>query len=401
MPIRLVSLILAIFCVGTAELVPSGMLHELSDDLAVSISTAGLLVAVYALTMAFGGPLVTLLTTRIERRTLMTGLLAVSVVGNIVSASAGSYAVLVVGRIITAIIHGTFVALCVVAAGSMVPKEKAGSAVAATQLGINLATVLGVPLGTFVGQHFGWRTTFSTIAVLGVAAALLVWVTVPTAKGATDNAGVARELKVFKKWDVLGTVLATALCSGGMFTLITYMVPLLTDVSGFADSWVPGLLIAYGVGSIVGNMIGGRLADRALMASIIGLSTLLTVTLALYWLVSPVMALSGLFVFLFSVATFALIPGLQTRVLSTAAEAPTLSLTANMSAFGVGAAVGSWYGGEVIDLGLGVRAVPLAAAVLTALGTLVVVQLALSERRRRREPAGHASDTVTVTAAGV
>ncbi|MFH9422932.1 MFS transporter [Streptomyces sp. NPDC017529] len=382
MPFRLAVLILAIFCVGTAELVPSGMLGDLSEDLSVSIPTAGLLVTVYALTMVVGGPLITALTTRVRRKYLLVGLLALFVAGNVISTFAGNFGVLVAGRMVTAVIHGTFLAVCVVTAGGMVAKEKAGSAVAGMQLGINLATVLGVPLGTLIAQHYNWRVTFGIVAGLAVLAALLILAVIPD-DGESSGSAAAHELRVFKKWSVLGTVLATVLCSGGMFTLITFMVPLLTNVGGFPASWVPVVLVAYGVGSILGNLIGGRFANRSIDSAVLWLSWVLAAVCVLFWAAAPFAAGGAVSLFLFSLATFALIPGLQTKVLSAAADAPTLSLTANMSAFGLGAALGSWLGGQIIDLGLGTRSVTLGAAVLTGLGALLITQTVFAARSRR------------------
>ncbi|MGW2836204.1 MFS transporter [Streptomyces sp. NPDC001493] len=375
-------LILAIFCVGTAELAPSGMLGDLSRDLSVTIPTAGLLVTVYALTVVVGGPLVTAATTRVGRKRLLVGLLLVSVAGNIVSSLAPTFGLLIVGRVLTAVIHGTFLAVCVVIAGGMADEGKEGSAIAGTQMGINLATVLGVPLGTLVAQHLNWRATFGSVAVLALLATVLILLVIPDT-GSSTPTSAAHELRAFGTWQVMGTVLATVLCSGGMFTLITYMVPLLTDVGGFPAAWVPAVLVAYGLGSLAGNAIGGRFADRSVDAAVLALSAALAAVCLLYWIAAPTPVGAAVFLILFSMATFALIPGLQAKVLAAAADAPTLSLTANMSAFGLGAALGSWAGGQIIDQGLGVRAVTVGAAAFTALGSLLIAQTVHSGRRRR------------------
>lgn len=379
---RMAVLILAIFCVGTAELAPSGMLGDLSRDLSVTIPTAGLLVTVYALTVVVGGPLVTAATTRVRRKYLLVGLLLVSVAGNVVSSLAPTFGLLVVGRMLTAVIHGTFLAVCVVIAGGMADEGKEGSAIAGTQMGINLATVLGVPLGTLVAQHLSWRATFGSVAVLALVATVLILLVIPDTGGSSLSA--AHELRAFGTWQVMGTVLATVLCSAGMFTLITYMVPLLTDVGDFPAAWVPAVLVAYGLGSLVGNAIGGRYADRSADAAVLALSSVLAAVCLLYWVAAPSPAGAAVFLILFSIATFALIPGLQAKVLAAAADAPTLSLTANMSAFGLGAALGSWAGGQIIGQGLGIRAVTVGAAVFTALGALLIAQTVHSGRSRRK-----------------
>lgn len=382
MRFRMSVLILGIFCVGTAELSPSGMLGELSQDLTVTIPTAGLLVTVYALTVVFGGPIVTAVTTRIRRKQLLVLLLLVSAVGNIACAFAPTFELLLLGRMITAVIQGTFMAVCVVTAGNMATAEKKGSAVAGTQLGVNLATVLGVPFGTLVAQQIDWRATFGSVAVLALIASALILIAIPDGGDTAEQTSIRHEVRAFAKWQVMGTVLATVLCSGGMFTLITYMVPLLTNVGGLPSAWVPAVLFAYGVGSIVGNFIGGRFANRSTDATIVWLSWTLSAVCVLYWFAAPSALGSAFFLLLFSIATFALIPGLQVRILSTAANAPTLSLTVNMAAFALGAALGSWTGGQVITFGFGIRAVTLAAAGFGALGALLIAQVVFTNRRR-------------------
>jgi DHA1 family inner membrane transport protein len=387
---RMTVLILAIFCVGTAELSPSGMLGELSRDMSVTIPTAGLLVTVYALTVVFGGPVITAVTTRLRRKHLLVLLLLVFVAGNVVCATAPSFGVLLVGRVVTAVIQGTFMAVCVVTAGAMVAENRQGSAVAGTQFGVTLATVLGVPFGTLTAQQVDWRATFGTVAVLASIAVVLILVAIPDAGATVDRSSVRHEFRVFANWQVVGTVLATVLCSGSMFTVITYMVPLLTDVGGVPTAWVPAVLLAYGVGSILGNVIGGRCADRSVEATVLGLSWTLAIVCGIFWIAAPSAVGSAIVLILFSVATFALIPGLQVRILSTASDAPTLSLTVNMAAFALGAALGSWAGGQVIATGVGIRAVPLAAAVFAGLGALVIMQVVAGARR-----AAVAADTST------
>ena len=382
MNFRMAVLILGIFCVGTAELSPSGMLGELSRDLSVTIPTAGLLVTVYALTVVVGGPIVTAVTTHIRRKCLLVLLLLVSVAGNVMCAFAPTFELLLIGRMITAVIQGTFMAVCVVTAGNMAAAGKRGSAVAGTQLGVNLATVLGVPFGTLVAQQINWRATFGSIAVLAMIACVLILVAIPDDSNANARTSVNHEMQAFTRWQVIGTVLATVLCSAGMFTLITYMVPLLTDVGGFPVSLVPAVLLAYGVGSIVGNFIGGRCTNRSVEATVLGFSWILAVVCVLYWVAAPSAVGSAVFLVLFSIATFALIPGLQVRILSTAADAPTLSLTVNMAAFALGAALGSWSGGQVIALGLSIRTITLAAAAFSALGALLIMQVVHAARRQ-------------------
>ncbi|MCT1367234.1 MFS transporter [uncultured Kocuria sp.] len=394
---RMTALILGVFCVGTAELSPSGMLSELSHSLSVDIPTAGLLVTAYALTVVIGGPIVTAITTHLRRKYLLVLLLVVSVAGNITCAVAPTFELLLVGRIVTAMVHGTFMAVCVVVAGNMAAQGRNGSAVAGTQLGVNLATVIGVPFGTLVAQEVDWRATFGSIAVLGLLASALILIAIPDDDGTTIRTSISDELGALVRWPVTGTMIATVLCSGGMFSLITYMVPMLTDVGGLPAMWISVVLLAYGIGSIVGNFIGGRFVDRSVEATIIWVSWTLTAVCVLYWFVAPSTAGNAIFLVLFSMATFALIPGLQVRILTNAADAPTLSLTGNMAAFALGAALGSWTGGWVISLGFGVRAVSLAAGVLCALGALLIGQVVNRSRRHSTgvPPKSHADGEET------
>ncbi|MFF4286859.1 MFS transporter [Streptomyces sp. NPDC001633] len=369
--LKFFALTMSLFVIGTGELLPGGVIEDLSAGLGVSIPTAGLVITAYAATVVFGGPLVTGLTTRMSRRSLLLALMVTATVGNTIAAFAPNYTVLVVGRIIAALSHGTFAAASFVVAASLVPPEKAGSAVSKVLLGFNLASVLGVPLGTLIGQQFGWQAPFRTTAALSLVCVVLLAALIPGGAEGTPTS-VRDELRVFTKKEIRIGVLTTALATGGFFTVVTYMVPLATQVGDFPEASVPVMLVVYGIGSILGNWIGGRLADRALLPTLAGTLAALTATSALFWLAAPVTALAWAFFFLFAVATFAILPALQGRVLSAAAEAPTLAVTVNVSALQVGATLGSWYGGRVIDT-FDVRAITLACAFLvllaTALGT--------------------------------
>jgi len=375
MRFRMAVLILAIFCVGTAELSPSGMLGELSRDLSVSIPTAGLLVTVYALTVVIGGPIVTVVTTRIHRKYLLALLLLVSVLGNMVCAFAPTFELLVLGRMITAIIQGTFMAVCVVTAGSMAgrgPQRLCGR-------------------GHATGCESRDRP-WSSLRHPRSAADQLAGNFRQRRRARSDRCrpDPHRHPRRWQCRQVIATVVATVLCSGGMFTLITYMVPLLTDVGSIPTAWVPLILLAYDIGSIIGNVIGGRCANRSIEASVFGLSWTLAGVCVVYWIVAPSAVGSIGLLVLFSITIFALIPGLQTRILATAADAPTLSLTVNMAAFALGAALGSWAGGQVIALDFGTRAITLASAAFSALGALAIMQVVYSATDKGRGGSGPA-----------
>ncbi|MYY00409.1 MFS transporter [Streptomyces sp. SID486] len=383
MTFPLFALMLCVFGVGTSEYVIAGILPGLSDDLGIDIPSAGLLVTAYALGVVIGGPLVTIATVRIQRKTLMLVLMAVFIAGNVLAAVAPSYGVIVVARVLAALVHSTFVAVGIMLAVNMVPEGQAGTAVAKVSLGLNLATVLGVPLGTFIGESYGWRATFWAVAGITTLATLLVAAVVRPAEA--TGGGAASELKVLTNRRVQIAIVMTVLGSAGFGTVFTYISPLLTDVTHFSTDAVALLLIVFGVGSVLGTVLGGKLADRSLMPALCGLLAALTVILLLFGAAAPVQVIAAVLVFVFGAASFSIIPGLQARILSAATGAPTLALAVNISAFQLANAGGSWLGGRVVD-GAGVRWITVAGAAVTVLG----LALGLFElvRDRRAEQAG-------------
>ncbi|MCC3767952.1 MFS transporter [Streptomyces sp. UNOC14_S4] len=387
---RFLALILSLFVIGTGELLPGGVIEPLAEGLGVSIPTAGLVITAYAATVVFGSPIVTGLTTRLSRRTLLIGLMSLATIGNLISALADDYGVLIVGRVITALSHGTFAAASIVVASTMVPPEKAGTAVSRVLLGFNLAAVVGVPLGTMIGQHFGWHAPFRVTAGLSVLAMILLAVAMPKTQAAAPTS-IKDELRVFGRRKILVGILTTALSTGGFFTIVTFMVPLATEVGGLSTGSVPVMLVVYGIGSIAGNWVGGKVADKGLMRALAGTLAALTVTCALFYFAAPVTVLAWLFFFLFALAQFAILPALQGSVLSEAAEAPTFAVTVNVAALQVGATLGSWYGGRVIDA-FGVRGITLAAAALVAVSTLIATWSWQQDRAKAAVPAAPAPE---------
>ncbi|MEU0570591.1 MFS transporter [Nonomuraea sp. NPDC005983] len=376
---------LVVFSLTTGEFVIVGIVPDVAADLSVSIPAAGALVTAYAIGMIVGGPVVTVLTARLGRKPLIVGLIAVSVIANLGSAVAPNYAVLLVARFAAGLIVATFFAVAVATAVSMAPAGKQASTVAKVALGMNLGIILGTPIGTLIGQNLGWRATFATVAAFSVAALLLVLRYVP-AQPAVATGSVLGELRVFADRDVQLAIVLTAVGNVGIVTVFTYITPLLTDVSGFAAGSVPVLLLVYGAGAVAGNFLGGWLSDKALMPSLTGLLAVLTGVLALFWLVSGVQVAAVVMTFVIGVLAFAIIPGMQTRVLSTAGAAPTLAVAVNASGFQVAAAFAGWLGGEVISGGPGLRSIYLVGALLTAAGLAV----ALYSLRRERVLAARA-----------
>ena len=348
-----------------------GLLPLIAADLEVSIPTAGLLVSAYAVGVMVGAPLMTLTTGHIRRRTLLIGLAAIFTIGNLMAALADSYGMLMAARIVTSLNHGAFFGVGSVVAASVVPPGRAASAVAAMFLGLTLATVVGVPLATWTGEQLGWRAPFWGIAILGlVTMAALRW-TLPD-RAAPKSRGALAELRMLGRGTVLAALLLTVLGASAMFTVYTYIVPILQQETGASVGFVTAMLVVYGLGLTVGNWLGGRYADRSvdrtLMISLAGLSLVL---IAFSEMVQFAIPVAGL-VFVWGVASFAIVPPLQVRVMTAAADAPNLASAINIGAFNLGNAVGAALGGAVIAAGIGYRAVPLAGAAMAGLALTAV-----------------------------
>jgi MFS transporter, DHA1 family, inner membrane transport protein len=376
----ILALFLVVFGFTTGEFVVAGILPDVAADLGVSIPAVGLLTTAYAIGMIVGGPVLTVLTARTPRRPLVLGLVAVSVLGNLGSAAAPNHAVLLVARFAAGLVVATFFAVAIATAVSVAREGRQASAVAQVTLGLNLGLVLGTPLGTVIGQQLGWRATFVAVAAITLGAVPLVLRHVPAAPGTSGS--VLAELRVLADRDVQLAIALSALGNVGVVTVFTYIAPLLTEVSGFAAGALPVLLLVYGAGAVAGNVIGGRLADRALLPSVAGLLAALAAVLALFWLVGGVPAAAAVLTFAIGVLAFAMIPGMQTRVVATATAAPTLAVAVNASGYQLAAAFAGWLGGRVVA-GPGTAAIPLAGALLTVAGLALALHLLRRDRRER------------------
>jgi DHA1 family inner membrane transport protein len=382
MPLPVFALMLVVFGLTTGEFVIAGILPDVATNLSVSIPAAGLLVTAYALGMIVGGPVITVLTARVARKRLIVGLVVVSIIGNLGSAVAPNYVVLLLARFIAGLVVATFFAVAIHTAVSTAPEGKQASTVAKVALGLNLGIILGAPIGTFIGHHFGWRATFVTVAAVTFVALLLVlWFV--AAQPAATTGSVLGELRVFSDRKVQLAIALTAVGNVGIVTVFTYIAPLLTKISGFTEGAVPVLLLLYGAGAVVGNFLGGWLSDKALMPSLAGLLAVLAGVLVLYWFVSGTEIPSAILTFVIGMLAFAIIPGMQTRVLTSAGAAPTLAIAVNASGFQLAAAFAGLLGGWVINGGLGLRAIYLVGAALTVVGLVI----ALYSMRRDRQPA--------------
>jgi len=379
--LALLALSVAAFAIGTTEFVIMGLLPEVASDLHVSIPSAGLLVSGYALGVAAGAPLLAALTARMERRNALLLLLGLFILGNALCAVAPNYGVLMVARVVAAFCHGSFFGIGAVVASHLVPRGQAARAIALMFTGLTLANVLGVPFGTFLGQWAGWRSTFMAVTGLGVVAAIAVWRLVPSLPD-LPSPQMKRELGVLRQPQVLLALLMTVLGFGGVFTVFTYIAPILQQVSQVSVGATGWVLILFGVGTTVGNMLGGRLADWRLMPSLVGVLVLLSLIMLVFaWTMHNTVA-SVVTVFIWGVAAFATVPPLQMRVVQQASEGPHLASTLNIAAFNLGNAIGAFIGGSMIGMGLGLPSVSVAGAVVALLGLLVTLASAALERRR-------------------
>ncbi|WP_036568062.1 MFS transporter [Nocardia sp. BMG51109] len=381
MRLPLLSLMLVVFGLTTGEFAIAGILPEVAGDLAVPVSSAGLLVTAYALGMIVGGPVLTVLTARIPRRRLVVGLVGFAVLANLGSALAPSYPVLLATRFAAGLIVATFFAVAIATAVRLAPEGKAASAIAQVALGMNLGIVLGTPIGSLVGQHLGWRVTFAVVAGCAALGLLMVLRFVTELPSAATGSTFG-ELRVLADRELLLAIALTALGSLGVVGVFTYIAPLLTEITGFGATTVPALLLVYGAGAVAGNHLGGWLADRALLPALIGLLTALTATLALFWAAAEIPPATAVLVFVLGALAFAVIPGMQARVIGAAASAPTLAIAINAAGYQVAAAVAGRLGGWTLTDGPGLRSLPLIAAALTATG----VALAAYLLRRDRQP---------------
>ncbi|MFJ6516837.1 MFS transporter [Streptomyces filamentosus] len=380
MPLALLALAVGAFGIGTTEFVVMGLLPQIAADYGVSIPTAGLLVTGYALGVVVGAPVLTVLGAKVSRKRMLMLLMGLFVVGNLVSALAPAFGVMLAGRVVASLAHGSFFGIgSVVAAGLVAPDRKAG-AIAMMFTGLTLANVVGVPLGTLLGQAVGWRTTFAVVAALGVAGLLGIARLVP-ALPRPEGARLRGELTAFRNPQVLLAMAMTVLGFGGVFAAITYIAPMMTEVAGYSEGAVTWLLVLFGTGMFLGNLIGGRYADRALMPLLYVTLGGLALVLALFTVTAHHKVLAAVTVLLVGALGFATVPPLQKRVLDQAHGAPTLASAVNIGAFNLGNALAAWLGGLVIAGGLGYTAPNWVGALLAAAALGLALWSAALERR--------------------
>jgi DHA1 family inner membrane transport protein len=365
-------LALSAFAIGTTEFVIMGLLPNVAADLGVSIPGAGWLVTGYALGVAIGAPFMAMVTAKLPRKAALVALMVIFIIGNLLCALASDYNVLMFARIVTALCHGAFFGIGSVVAANLVPANRRASAVAMMFTGLTLANVLGVPMGTALGQYAGWRSTFFAVTVIGVISLIGLLRFLPL-KHDEEKLDMRAELAALRGAGVWLSLSMTVLFSASVFALFTYIAPLLGDVTGVSPRGVTWTLLLIGLGLTLGNVIGGKLADRNLSLTLIGVFIVMAVVSTVLSWASVALIPTEITLFLWATAAFAAVPALQVNVMTFGKAAPNLISTLNIGAFNLGNALGAWVGGSVIAHGLGLTSVPLAAAVLAVLALLVTL----------------------------
>ena len=400
MPLALWALTLSAFAIGTTEFVIVGLIPTIAASLGVSVPSAGLLVSLYALGVAIGAPVLTALTGKVPRKHLLLGLMVLFTLGNLVAWMAPNYEALMAARVLTGLAHGVFFSIGSTIATSLVPKEKAASAIALMFTGLTVALVTGVPLGTFIGQHFGWQATFLAVSLLGVIAVIGSAILVPSDIAASRPSSLLTQLAVLKKPRLLLVYAMTTLGYGGSFIAFTYLAPVLQEVSGFAASTVSLVMLVYGVSVAAGNIWGGKLADRhGPVPALQIVFALLAVVLLVLTFTAPSKPLVLITVLAWGAVAFGNVPGLQVYVVQRAErdapQAVDVASGLNIAAFNVGIALGAW-GGGLIVAHLGLMATPWIGA-LVVVGALLLTTLAGWLDRREGVPAKAAVRSAVIT----
>ncbi|MBB2932500.1 MFS transporter [Paraburkholderia silvatlantica] len=384
MPLPLLALAVAAFGIGTTEFVIMGLLPDVARDLSVSIPAAGMLVSAYALGVTIGAPIVAIAIANVPRKQALMRLIGIFIVGNLLCALAPNYSILMAARIVTAFCHGAFFGIgSVVAAGLVAPNRRA-QAIALMFTGLTLANVLGVPLGTALGQIAGWRTTFWAVTAIGILAAAALQVCLP-AKIDMQKASLVHEFGVLKNPQVLMVLGMSVLASASLFAVFTYITPILEDVTGFSPHEVTFVLLLFGLGLTVGSTLGGKLADWKLMRSLLTFLAMIAVVLAAFSLTMHNQIAAMATIFVWGILAFAIVPPLQILIVDRASDAPNLASTLNQGAFNLGNAGGAWIGGVAISAGAPLTALPwVGVATAFAALALTLVSAHIDRRARRR-----------------
>lgn len=392
MPLPLFALFLAAFAFGTTEFVIAGILPEVATGLDVSIPFAGYLVSGYALGIAVGGPLLTIVTRHISRRTILIILMIVFCLGQIACALAPSFAAMLLFRVATSVAHGAYFGIAMVVAVNLVPQAFRGRAVSVILAGLTVSNIVGVPAGAAIGGFWGWRATFWAMTLIGVLAMIAIWALVPQTKAEVQHAGhLNREVRVLGRQQVWTSLIMMLALMIGQMVPFTYITPLLQQVTGLDAMVIPWVLLLNGVGATLGVFIGGRLSDWKLMPSLIAMLAIQAVVLVILYLVSPYPLPMAATIFVWGALNFAIGTPIQARILMWTADAPGLASSLIPSGFNIGIAIAAVVGAALLEGGYGYRSLPMLGGAALALACVVAIFSSASEKRSNAAPPHPAS----------
>lgn len=389
MPVALFALALAAFGIGTCEFVVFGLLPQMATDFGISVPTAGHLVAAYALGVVVGAPLLTAVSVRLPRRTVLVGLMLWFTVGNLLSAVAPTYHLELAARFVAGMPHGAFFGVGSVVAASLVEPAKRAVATSLMFVGLTIANVVGVPLTTAFGQDIGWRPIYAAVAAIGLVAAGAIFLLVRNAR--TENVSMRRELQAFGDVQIWLTLGVATIGVAGFFASFSYIAPMLTEVAGFSTRSLPLLLVVFGLGMTTGTLTGGRIAGRGPTRAAVVLLTVQVVVAATFFVLLHDRIAAVVLMFVFAASVMSLTMCLQIRIIDLAGHAPHLAAAALQSAFNASNALGAWAGGIAIAAGFGFASPNLVASGLAAAGLAIFAVAIVLRRRQRRDAAAAAA----------
>ncbi|MBE1445171.1 MFS transporter [Paenibacillus sp. OAS669] len=380
-PLSLLCLTLGAFAIGMTEFIIMGLLPNVAEDLHVTIPQAGQLITSYALGVAVGAPVLTVFTHRIPQKKLLTLLMCIFIIGNAFSMIAPVYSLLIGARVLTAFAHGTFLGVGSLIATRLVSPDRRAGAVSLVLAGLTIANIIGVPFGTFIGQQLGWRASFGAITLLGIISLAGIIRFIPALQQ-EQVSDLRQQFRSLVNPQVLLVLLTGALGCASLFAVFTYITPMLESITGFAEHSVTWILVLFGFGVTVGNIVGGKLADWKLMPSLMTNFAVLVVILALLTVTLHNPYSAVITVFCWGVAAFGIMPGIQIRIMNLTREAPLLAATSSHSALNLGNAGGAYLGGLTITLA-GLPYVPWLAALLAALALLGAIISSQADKKTR------------------
>jgi len=385
----LLALAVSAFAIGTTEFISVGLLPLIAEDLHISLTTSGLTVTLYALGVMFGAPILTSLTSRFSRKSLLIGIMIVFIAGNALAASAGGITVLLVARIVSAFAHGLFMSIGATIAADLVPENRRASAISIMFSGLTIATVTGVPLGTFIGQQLGWRAAFVAIVAVGILAFIANLTLVPGDLRKGVKTTLRDQVKIMTNGRLLLAFSITALGYGGTFVVFTYLSPLLADITGFKEKTVAAILLLYGIAIAIGNVIGGRLTNRKPVSALFYMFAIQSVVLLILTFTAPFKIAGLITVFFMGLFAFMNVPGLQIYVVMLAEryvpQAKDVASAVNIAAFNAGIAIGAYLGGIVADT-IGLIHTTWVGAIMVFFAVLLTGWSRRLEQREDRQP---------------